>query len=63
MGMADSNETKTIDIRVLAKARPPSAAKQVHYREVTKSSGGGSRRRSTFIAVAAALIALAWWLS
>ena len=62
MGMADSNETKTIDIRVLARSRPPSAAKQVDYREVTQSSGGGSRRLVAFVAVVA-LIALAWSLS
>jgi hypothetical protein len=61
MAMADSDETKTIDIRVLAKARPALAAKQVHHREVTESSGSGSRRRYGWIA-AAAVVALLWWL-
>jgi hypothetical protein len=61
MGMADSNETKTIDIRVLAKARPPSATKPIHHREVTESSGSGGRRRYGLIAVAA-VMALLWWL-
>ena len=59
MARHDSHETKTIDIRVLAKSRP-AAARPAPYPQAIQTSRTGSGRRLAVIAIVAIAVWLLW---
>jgi hypothetical protein len=69
MGIADTEETKTIDLRILAKERHPAARKPEpaspapgRLRAAEPQADKRFGRRIGLLAIAAAAILAAWWL-
>ena len=69
MGIADAEETKTIDLRVLERERHPAAKKpertspaQSRHRPAEPQTNKRFGRRIGLLAIAAAAILAAWWL-
>lgn len=70
MGIPDTQETKTIDLRVLERERHPAAKKAEptspapsRHRPAEPEADKGFGRRIGLLAIAAAVILAAWWLS